>query len=194
MIKINLLPFRIARKKENIRRQVSIFFLSIVTIFLVLTWYTLGIDQKIIETKTQIIQVKAQIALYKERANRVTEIKKKLKVLGDKLKIVSSLEKHRNEQLLLLEDLSDKVVPERMWIESLKADSADVILRGIAFDNPTIADFMKNLETSTLFSSIDLKQAKSQKFKDSIMLKSFELRCAKKEIEAGKENTSKKRK
>ena len=79
MIRINLLPFRVARKKENIRRQVSIFFLSIVMIALVLTWYTLGIDKKIVETRAQIVQVKAQIALYKEKADRVTEIKKKLK-------------------------------------------------------------------------------------------------------------------
>ena len=192
MIRINLLPFRVARKKENIRRQVSIFFLSIVMIALILTWFTLGIDKKIVETRAQIIQVKAQIALYKEKADRVTEIKKKLKIFEDKLKIVSSLEKQRNEQLLLLEDLSDKIVPERMWIESLKANSTHVTLKGIAFDNPTIADFMRNLETSPLFSSIDLKQAKIQKFKDGIMLKSFELLCAKKTIEDGKGNTGKK--
>ena len=30
MIRINLLPFRSARKKENIRRQLSIFLLSLI--------------------------------------------------------------------------------------------------------------------------------------------------------------------
>ncbi len=188
MIKINLLPFRLARKKENIRRQVSIFFLSIVMLSLVMTWYTLGMDKKIVETRILTKQVKAQITLYKEKADRVTQIKKNLKILEDKLKIVSSLEKQRNEQLLLLEELSDKIVPERMWIESVKADSTKVTLKGIAFDNPTIADFMKNLETSFLFSNIDLKRSKVQKFQDGVMLKSFELLCTKKKIEAAKGN------
>jgi type IV pilus assembly protein PilN len=180
MIRINLLPFRVARKKENIRRQISIFFLSLVMITLLLAWYTIGIDREILETRVRITQVKAQSALYQEKADRVTEIKKNLKILEDKLKIVSSLEEKRMEQLILLEELSEKVVPERMWLESMKSDSAHVTLKGIAFDNPTIADFMRNLETSDLFSSIDLKRSKVQKFKEGVMLKSFELLCTKK--------------
>jgi type IV pilus assembly protein PilN len=182
MIRINLLPFRVARKKENIRRQVSIFFLSIVMVSLLLAWYTLGINKEMIETKARIVQVKAQIALYKEKADRVTQIKNNLKILEDKLKIVSSLEEKRMEQLVLLEELSERVVPERMWLESMKADSAHVTLKGVAFDNPTIADFMRNLEISSLFSNIDLKRSKVQKFKEGIMLKSFELFCTKKII------------
>lgn len=192
MIRINLLPFRVARKKENIRRQVSIFFLSILMISLLLTWYTLGIDKKIVETRGQISQVQAQIALFKEKADRVTQIKKNLKILEDKLKIVSSLEEKRREQLVLLEELSDKIVPERMWVESMKSDSANVTLVGVAFDNPTIADFMRNLETSPLFSNIDLKRSKVQKFKDDVMLKSFELVCTKNIIAPEKSDTSKK--
>lgn len=182
MIRINLLPFRVARKKENIRRQVSIFFLSIVMVSLLLAWYTMGINKEIVETKAQIVQVKTQIALYKEKADRVTQIKKNLKTLEDKLKIVSSLEEKRMEQLVLLEELSERVVPERMWLESMKADSTHVTLKGVAFDNPTIADFMRNLEISSLFSNIDLKRSKVQKFKEGIMLKSFELFCTKKII------------
>jgi len=192
MIKINLLPFRVARKKENIRRQISVFFLSLMMIVLLLTWYTLGIDKKIVETRAQIKQVNAQIALYKEKADRVTEIKKKLKILEDKLKIVSSLEEKRREQLILLAEVSDKIVLERMWIESLKADSTNVTLKGVAFDNPTIADFMKNLETSALFSNIDLKRSKVQKFKEHVMLKSFELLCTKKTIVPANNDTGKK--
>jgi type IV pilus assembly protein PilN len=128
MIRINLLPFRVARKKENIRKQVSIFFLLIVFILVLLVWYTMGIDKKIAQTKVETIKVKAQITLYKEKADRVTEIKKKLKILKDKLIIVESLKGKRREQLVLLEELSDKIVPERMWIESLKANSTHVTI------------------------------------------------------------------
>jgi len=182
MIRINLLPFRVARKKENIRRQVSIFLLSIVMVSLLLAWYTMGVNKEIIETQARTAQVKTQIALYKEKADRVTAIKKNLQILEDKLKIVSSLEEKRMEQLVLLEELSEKVVPERMWLESVKADSTQVTIKGVAFDNPTIADFMRNLEISSLFSNIDLKRSKVQKFKEGVMLKSFELLCTKKII------------
>jgi len=89
MIRINLLPFRLARKKENIRRQVSVFLLSILLIGAALFWGTQYIDAKILKIKGEIKGVDAEITLYKEKAQRVTQIKKQLKLLNDKLKIVN---------------------------------------------------------------------------------------------------------
>ena len=192
MIRINLLPFRLARKKENIRRQVSIFFLSIIFVVMLLVWYTLGVDREIMETRTKTKAVKVQIALYKEKADRVNEIKRKIKILDDKLKIVKSLKTRRNEQQTLLEEVADRIVPERMWIEKLKSDSVRVTIKGIAFDNPTIADFMRNLEGSPLFSNIDLKRSKIKTFKGDVDLKSFELTCTKKKAAPAKDKKGKK--
>jgi type IV pilus assembly protein PilN len=123
--------------------------------------------------------VNAQIAIYKERADRVTEIQKRLKILEDKLQIVASLKQKRDEQLVLLEDLQARLVPEQMWIETLDADQTSVTMTGIAFDNPTIANFMKRLEGSSLFQEIDLKQARIKKFDQGASLKAFELKCLK---------------
>lgn len=192
MIRINLLPFRLARKKENIRRQVSIFFLSIAFVVMLLVWYTLGVDREILETRTKTKAVKVQIALYKEKADRVNAIKRKIKILDDKLKIVKSLKTRRNEQQTLLEEVADRIVPERMWIEKLKSDSVRVTIKGIAFDNPTIADFMRNLEGSPLFSNIDLKRSKIKTFKGDVDLKSFELICTKKKAAPAKKKKGKK--
>jgi type IV pilus assembly protein PilN len=69
-----------------------------------------------------------------------------------------------------------------MWLESVQADESSVTLTGIAFDNPTIADFMKQLEASDLFQEIDLKQTVSKRFDASLNLKAFELRCKKRPL------------
>jgi len=179
MIRINLLPFRLARKKENIRRQVSVFLLSILLICLVMVWYTLGMDKEIVHTQNKIKSVKAQIALYKEKADQVTALKAKLKRLKEKLTIVASLKTRKNEQQILLEELADGIVAERMWLENLTADARHVVLKGVAFDNPTIADFMKNLEASPLFSGVDLKRSVGRTFQDDVDLKTFEVICTK---------------
>jgi len=179
MIRINLLPFRLARKKENIRRQVSIFFLSLVLICLVLIWCTLGMDKDIVHTRNEIKSVKAQIALYKEKADQVTALKAKLKRLKEKLIIVASLQTRKNEQQILLEELADRIVKERMWLENLTADAQQVVLKGVAFDNPTIADFMKNLEACPLFTGVDLKRSVNRTFEDNVDLKTFEVICTK---------------
>jgi type IV pilus assembly protein PilN len=182
MIRINLLPFRVARKRENIRQQVSIFFLSILLLVVGLIWYTLGVKTTIEEKRVETERINAEIAVYKEKADRVADIQKRLKILEDKLNIVESLKLKRDEQLLLLEDLQARVVPEQMWIESINADETAVIFTGIAFDNPTIANFMKRLEASALFREIDLKQTISKKFEGDVNLKAFELRCLKRQV------------
>ena len=179
MIKINLLPFRVARKKENIRKQISIFLLLIFLTIVALVWYTMSMNKQILEVKEKTKQVNHQILKYKKKADRVAQIKKDLKVLEEKLEIVSSLKKQRGEQLILFDAMNDLIVPQRMWLESFKTDENSVIIKGIAFDNPTIADFMDKLENSSIFDKVDLKTAKMKKFKDGIMLKSFELLCSK---------------
>ncbi len=181
MIRINLLPFRAARQKENIRRQVSVFFLFIVLTVVGLLYYTMTVKKEIATIKSNIDGVRAQITLYKSKADRVTEIEKKLKLLEEKLRVVANLKKQRKKQLNLLETMTELVVPERMWLESMVTTGTTVTLKGIAFDNPTIADFMKNLEKSDLFSTVDLKRAKMKKISDNVMLKSFELLCQKQE-------------
>ncbi|MCD4677660.1 MAG: PilN domain-containing protein [Desulfobacula sp.] len=179
MIRINLLPFRLARKKENIRRQISIFLLSILFTVVALGWYTQIINKKILTIKEKTEQVNHQILKYKEKADRVAKIKKDLKVLKEKLEIVSSLKKQREKQLILFDGMTELIIPGRMWLQSFKTDQNNITIKGIAFDNPTIADFMKELEKSSLFSKVDLKTAKMQKFKKDVMLKSFELLCSK---------------
>ncbi len=179
MIKINLLPFRIARKKENIRKQISIFLLFILLTMVALFWYTQFINKKITSIKDKTIQVNHQITKYKEKADRVAQIKKDLKILEEKLEIVSLLKKQRKKQLILFDDMTQLIVPTRMWLESFKTDHNSVTIKGVAFDNPTIADFMEKLENSSLFSTIDLKTAKMKKFNNDVMLKSFELLCIK---------------
>ncbi len=179
MIRINLLPFRAARRKENIRRQVSVFVLMIVLFVLGLAYYTIHLDKKKDLIRSEINGVKSQIALYKEKADKVTRIKKNLAVLERKLAIVKSLELKRREPVELLDTMTSLVIPKRMWLTSLKTGESMVALNGIAFDNKTVADFMTRLEASPLFINVDLKNLKRKTIDKTIQMKEFELICQK---------------
>lgn len=181
MIRINLLPFRLARKKEDIRKQVSIFLLLIVLTGTALFWYTQMVNQQISDIKKKTNRVNQQISKYNKKAARVAEIKKVLKILEKKLRIVASLKKQSGKQRVLFDAMTELIIPDRMWLESLITTDTHVTIKGIAFDNSTIAAFMEKLEASVLFSEVYLKTAKMKKFKNDKMLKLFELLC-KKEI------------
>lgn len=95
MIRINLLPFRLARKKENIRRQVSVFFLSLIFVFLAFGWVISTLNNKISLTQNETAQVRAESLMYKKKADKVTQIKKNLAILEEKLAIVENLKKEK---------------------------------------------------------------------------------------------------
>ncbi len=179
MIRINLLPFRAARRKENIRRQVSVFVLLLIFFILALFYYNLLMNNTIARKRSEIKSVKKQIVLYKKKVNKVSSIKKKLKIMQQKFDIIKSLQAERRKPVELLDKMTGIIVPKRMWLTSLKTDNKNVKITGIAFDNKTVADFMTRLENSSLFSNVDLKNIRMKKIDKTIQMKAFEVLCRK---------------
>ncbi len=185
MIKINLIPFRAARRKENIRRQISVFLLSLLFISVVLVYYNTTLGSKISELESNIASTKKQLTATQKKARQVDQIKKKLNLLQRKTRVIRNLELNRKEPVKMLDAMTQLVVPERMWITSLKNQGRRINLNGIALDNQTVADFMTRMERSKLFSSISLKKV-NQKRIGKNNLKSFAITANKRVVKAKK--------
>ncbi|MDJ0912098.1 MAG: PilN domain-containing protein [Desulfobacterales bacterium] len=185
MIKINLIPFRAARRKENIRRQISVFLLSLLFISVVLVYYNTTLGSKISELESNIASTKKQLTATQKKARQVDQIKKKLNLLQRKTRVIRNLELNRKEPVKMLDAMTQLVVPERMWITSLKNQGRRINLNGIALDNQTVADFMTRMERSKLFSSISLKKV-NQKRIGKNNLKSFAITANKRVAKAKK--------
>jgi len=180
MIRINLLPFRAARKKENIRRQVSIFLLSLIFVLLVLLLYHFQLSHQIGTLNGQIKTTKKQLAGYQKISKEIAGIKHQLKILNDKLKIINQLELNRKEPIHLLDMMTTAVIPKRMWFTSFGSRNQTVNIKGIALDNKTVADFMTGLEKTALFASVNLKTLQKHQVPGrNISLKNFEISCTK---------------
>ena len=179
MIRINLLPFRAARKKENIRRQVSIFLLSLVFLLIILFYYNWSLGSKIDGLNAKIKDTKTELEKYNKINKEIASIKKKLSNLKKKMAVMDTLEANRFEPTRLLDVMTQVIVPKRMWFTSLESKNNSVKVNGIALDNKTVADFMIRLENSGLFSEVDLKTLKQRKVQKS-NLKSFQITCRKK--------------
>lgn len=178
MIRINLLPFRKARKKENVRQQISVFFLAMIFLALGMSYFAVALNRKIQDMegriRTSTLQLNELTGLTKE----IEEIKKKLGIITKKTAVIKNLELNRKASVILLDTMTSMVIPGRMWFTSLSAISDNVEIIGLALDNKTVADFMIQLEGSRLFSSVSLKTLKQQAIKD-VVLKNFEITCRK---------------
>ena len=178
MIRINLLPYRAARTKENIRKQVSIGVLSFVLLVVILSLYNVHLKAKKNNLSTKLEGIKKEVTIYEAKAQKVEEIKKKLLMLEKQIEIVNLLEAMRGDPPKLLEKMTEVVVQGRMQLTRFVSDAKTVSLNGIAMDNETIAVFMTRLERSSLFSVVTLVSSKKTT-QFQVNMKLFAISCVK---------------
>jgi len=178
MIRINLLPFRAARKKENIRRQISVFFLSFFLMLAVLIYYNIHLSGQIKDLKTDVDATKNEVSKFQKITKQIEEIKQKLAILEKKTEVIRELETNRFEPVEMLDNMSGKTIANRMWFTSFDDRSQNVKIDGIALDNKTVADFMTRLEGTGLFGSVRLQSIQKHVVKGS-GLKKFSITCSK---------------
>ena len=178
MIRINLLPFRAARKKENIRRQISVFLLSFFLMLAVLIYYNIHLGGRIKDLKTDVDATKIEVAKFQKITKQIEDIKNKLAVLEKKTEVIRKLETNRFEPVEMLDNMSEKIIANRMWFTSLNDQPQNVRIDGIALDNKTVADFMTRLEGTGLFGSVRLQTIQKHVVKGS-GLKKFSITCSK---------------
>ncbi|MFP4573400.1 MAG: PilN domain-containing protein [Desulfobacterales bacterium] len=178
MIRINLLPYRAARTKENIRRQASIFCLSIALLIIVFWVFNGYLSGRINNLSARLDDLKKEVKRYEEKARQVEEIKEKLAALNKKIEIVNQLKAYRKAPPQLLAEMTEMIVPDRMQLTMFKSGNDSVSLEGLALDNETVAVFMTRLERSALFNGVRLKSAKQQS-KFDVDMKNFNIVCKK---------------
>jgi type IV pilus assembly protein PilN len=178
MIRINLLPFRAARKSENIRHQASMFLLCMTFLFLVMAYLQISLSAKISDLEQEVDTAGVELKKYKQQAAEVDKIKAKLDGLKKRTDVVRELDKNRKAPVRFLEALTQIVIPNRMWLTTLKEDEGKVVVSGVALDNKTTADFMVRLESSQLFSTVNLGSVKHL-IQNKQKMKQFQITCIK---------------
>jgi len=178
MIKINLLPFRAARKKENIRRQISIYVLTLIFVFLLsgyAWWHYSSTLSRLEEEKTR---KKKELASYSETTKKIKAIKNKIIQIEAKLKVIKGLEEKKTGPVLLLDEISAAVPKDKVWLNALAERNGILTLKGTARDNDTVALFMTNLEKAPHIKSVDLGSTVLKVLKKrNLNLTDFQLNC-----------------
>ena len=160
MIRINLLPFRAARKKENIRRQLMIYGLSVIFLFCIMGWGFIHLTTTLSDLKTDEETKRKELKSYEATIKKIVELEKKIKEIRAKLAVIKELEKNKTGPVHLLDEIAMAVPKEKLWLSNMKESKGTLTLQGTAMDNETIALFMTNLENSEYISAVDLQSAK----------------------------------
>ena len=192
MIRINLLPFRAARKRENIRRQVSISgLMSILFIVLLVVW-SISLLGTASGLKDDENSKTAELQSYQKELDDIKNLEKMIKEIKAKLDVIKELEKGKTGPVLLLSTISDAVPKEKLWLTSLTESNGTLRLTGTAMDNETVALFNKNLEAAKdIITSVELKSSVSKEIQKQ-KVKDFVFECKTSSFKAEKKATPKK--
>ncbi|MEA2038714.1 MAG: PilN domain-containing protein [Thermodesulfobacteriota bacterium] len=178
MIKINLLPFRAARKKENVRRQISIYALSVIFLFVAMSYFYLSLNSQLKALQAEKSRNEQELATYAHTTKRINEVKKKVKEIQSKLVIIRGLEKNKTGPVELLDEIARAVPKGKLWLNSLQQRGETLNLTGTATDNDTVALFMTNLEKEKQIVSVDLRSSQTKKLtQPEIDVSDFSLIC-----------------
>jgi len=178
MIRINLLPFRAARKKENIRRQLMIYGLSVVCLLSLMGWSFIHLTTTLSDLKIEEENKQKELKTYEATIRKIADLEKKIKEIRAKLEVIRELERNKTGPVHLLDEIAMAVPKEKLWLSSMKETKGSLTLTGTAMDNETVALFMTNLEKSDYISGVDLQSAKLREIKDyKLNVSDFILEC-----------------
>ncbi len=173
MIRINLLPRVEIKKPIKGIGEIFIGTLALLVVLGVILATHFSQAGKIKNTNNEIRVTDKKIEALKDVEDRVNEFKAKNKELERRIQIIADLEKKRSGPLFVMDSLSSSI-PARSWIDTIKSKGSKTTISGIAWNEFTVAEFMKNLQNSDYFKNVKLKVIKQEDI-SSLQLRKFEI-------------------
>ncbi len=156
MIEINLLPVREWRRREAVRRQVSLLILSTLLLFVALFAVGVTYQQRLQARRAELRRLEAQKRKLQFVERKIAQIQATRKELEEKFKTMEQLQQGRTRTVQVLDQVVQALPVDRVWLTRLAFDGKQITMSGVALDNHTVALFMRRLEASPWFSGVRL--------------------------------------
>lgn len=173
MVRLNLLPWREARRQRNKRLFLIYGMAAVLT--------TLGAaiaSYFVIDGMTQTQEARnafltAEISRLDKQIKEIKEIEKKKADLLARMDIIQELQRIRPEIVHLFDEIVT-AMPDGVFLTGIKQSGRNVILEGRAQSYSRVSDLMRNIKASTWITNPTLNIIKDQS-KGATDLSQFEL-------------------
>jgi type IV pilus assembly protein PilN len=162
MIRINLLPVRVSKKKEAGKQQLVIFA-GVLVAGLLANWAwgaSRAADLKAREVK--LARTRDDIAQLERIIGEVKNIKDAQQELQKKLDVLDKLKQGRTGPVRMLDELAT-VTPRQLWLTRLDEKAGAVTFAGTAVSIDDVSEFMSKLKQSKYFAKVELKKTTAVK-------------------------------
>lgn len=155
MAHVNLLPWREQRRQQQ--KQQYIVVLTLVAIITGLIFWLVGqvIDTQISNQNARNLFLQTQITALESQIAEIKRIKESKSAIEQRMALIEQLQSSRNLAPQVLDELA-RIVPQGVSFKSLQRIGASIQVRGTSESNNRLAEFMRQLETSRVFTSGEL--------------------------------------
>jgi type IV pilus assembly protein PilN len=148
MIQINLLP-RHSKKRKVTVRQISLgYLLCIATSIIMMLGIWMFQRSEIDELQGRLARVEEEVRQLAKYEALLMEVTKRKQIIDKKCQIITELQRDRDTMARLMAVISAEVPAEKIWLEKLVQSANSMTLNGVALSNESIAEFMRNIESS----------------------------------------------
>jgi type IV pilus assembly protein PilN len=160
MAHINLLPWRESRRAEHKKNYLTLL-VALTTIAFSLMFIAGNVLDKMTGNQNYRNNfIEQQTAILDKQIKKIKNIKKDKEAIEQRMALIEQLESSRNAVPIVLDELV-RLVPNGLSFRSFSRQGNLIEILGVSESNNRLADFMRQLEDSTIFSSGELSSIKA---------------------------------
>ncbi len=157
MVRINLLPVRISKKKEAGKQQLAVI-VGVLLLGLAANWiWASARAGDLADREKRIAKTRADLAQLDRIIGEVKSLRAQQQELKAKLDVLDKLKQGRTGPVKMLDDLAT-IVPKRLWLKKMEEKGGKVTFQGTAASIDDVSLFMTALKGSRFFGDVELKK------------------------------------
>jgi len=162
MIRINLIPYRAARRQRQILQHIAAA-LGVVGLAVVisLALHIYG-SSTLSGLQENLTSLRAQNKALNKKIGKIRDLDKLRKDVQRKLALVDELQNGRFRSLETLLALS-RAIPENVWLLDVKDSGGNLELNGLGESNKAVANFMRALDQEKELAGVNLQVIRREK-------------------------------
>jgi len=154
--RINLLPWREMRRKEQDRQLLTIAVGAWILMGVIIFYAHVHVSA-LIENQTKRNDfLNQEIAKVEKEIKEIAELKKQRADLIARMNVIYQLQGDRAQVVHLFDELARKL-PDGIYFSSLRHSGSSIALQGVAQSNARVSALMRNLASSDWFADPELE-------------------------------------
>jgi len=157
MVRINLLPVRVSKKKEAGQQQLVLFAVLLAAGLVGNYLWSSSRAADLKARQTKLARTREDIAQLDRIIGEVKDLKTAQAELQQKLDVLDRLKTGRSGPVRMLDELAT-ITPRQLWLTKVDEKGGAMVFSGSALSIDDVSGLMAALKTSKYFDKVELKK------------------------------------